>query len=169
MFPKLNSLRISGADVLPLIEGGKGVAITTGASSGAWAAAGGVGTFSGVNADSYDKNSLFIKNRDKELLSEINHDAKPNDIQNSENFKSEKEMEDLRMQILDLSKVVGDLANSIKVSQVEPTKEVIEKNKPSASFKKTSKSTSVLGKHPLKVASAGLFGIAIPWLILYYP
>ena len=56
MFPKLNSLRISGADVLPLIEGGKGVAITTGASSGAWAAAGGVGTFSGVNADSYDKN-----------------------------------------------------------------------------------------------------------------
>ena len=54
MFPNLNSLRISGADVLPLIEGGKGVSITTGASSGAWAAAGGVGTFSGVNADSYD-------------------------------------------------------------------------------------------------------------------
>ena len=78
-------------------------------------------------ADTYDKNSLFIKNRDKELLSEINRDTKPNDIQNSENFKSKKEMEDLRMQILDLSKVVGDLANSIKISQVEPTK-VIEKN-----------------------------------------
>lgn len=61
MFPKLNSLRISGADVLPLIEGGKGVAITTGASSGAWAAAGGVGTFSGVNADSYDKNGNLIR------------------------------------------------------------------------------------------------------------
>ena len=61
MFPKLNSLRISGADVLPLIEGGKGVSITTGASSGAWAAAGGVGTFSGVNADSYDKKGNIIK------------------------------------------------------------------------------------------------------------
>ena len=61
MFPKLNSLRISGADVLPLIEGGKGVAITTGASSGAWAAAGGVGTFSGVNADSYDKNGNLVR------------------------------------------------------------------------------------------------------------
>ena len=61
MFPNLNSLRISGADVLPLIEGGKGVSITTGASSGAWAAAGGVGTFSGVNADSYDKKGNIIK------------------------------------------------------------------------------------------------------------
>ena len=30
MFPKLNSLRISGADVLPLIEGGKGVATYVG-------------------------------------------------------------------------------------------------------------------------------------------
>ena len=46
---------------MPLIEGGKGVSITTGASSGAWAAAGGVGTFSGVNADSYDKKGNIIK------------------------------------------------------------------------------------------------------------
>ena len=61
MFPKLNSLKISGADVLPLIEGGKGVSITTGASSGAWAEAGGVGTFSGVNADSYDKKGNIIR------------------------------------------------------------------------------------------------------------
>ena len=61
MFPKLNSLKISGADALPLIEGGKGVSITTGASSGAWAATGGVGTFSGVNADEYDKEGNIIK------------------------------------------------------------------------------------------------------------
>jgi len=56
----LNPIRISGKEVLPLIEGGKGVAISTGASSGAWAATGGVGTFSGVNADSYDKNGKLI-------------------------------------------------------------------------------------------------------------
>ena len=38
------------------MEGGKGIAVSNGESSGAWAAAGGVGTFSGVNADSYDEN-----------------------------------------------------------------------------------------------------------------
>jgi NAD(P)H-dependent flavin oxidoreductase YrpB (nitropropane dioxygenase family) len=42
---------LSGREVWPLIEGGKGVAISNGLSSGAWAAAGGVGTFSGVNGD----------------------------------------------------------------------------------------------------------------------
>jgi nitronate monooxygenase len=50
----LNPIVLSGAEVLPLVEGGKGVAITNGQTSGAWAAAGGVGTFSGVNADAYD-------------------------------------------------------------------------------------------------------------------
>ena len=50
----LNPVMMSGAEVLPLVEGGKGIAVTCGASSGAWAAAGGVGTFSGVNADHYD-------------------------------------------------------------------------------------------------------------------
>lgn len=50
----LNSIRLGGKDVLPLIEGGKGVAISTGASSGPWAAAGGVGTISAVIADQYD-------------------------------------------------------------------------------------------------------------------
>lgn len=47
----LNSMFLSGGDVLPLIEGGKGVAVSNGLTAGAWAAAGGVGTFSGVNAD----------------------------------------------------------------------------------------------------------------------
>jgi NAD(P)H-dependent flavin oxidoreductase YrpB (nitropropane dioxygenase family) len=50
----LSPLVISGREVLPLIEGGKGIAVSNGESSGAWAAAGGVGTFSGVNADSRD-------------------------------------------------------------------------------------------------------------------
>src|SRR6476661_7000090 len=45
---------ISGREVLPLVEGGKGVSVSNGESSGAWAASGGVGTFSGVNADSID-------------------------------------------------------------------------------------------------------------------
>ena len=60
MFPSLESVKISGSDVLPLIEGGKGVAITSGKSSGAWAKVGGVGTISGVNADSYDSNGMII-------------------------------------------------------------------------------------------------------------
>jgi len=56
----LKSLIISGREVLPLVEGGKGIAISNGESSGAWAATGGVGTFSGVNADSFDENGDLI-------------------------------------------------------------------------------------------------------------
>jgi NAD(P)H-dependent flavin oxidoreductase YrpB (nitropropane dioxygenase family) len=47
-------LVISGREVLPLVEGGKGISVSDGESSGAWAASGAVGTFSGVNADSFD-------------------------------------------------------------------------------------------------------------------
>ena len=50
----INAIRMGGIEVLPLIEGGKGVSISNGFSSGNWAAAGGVGTFSAVNADSFD-------------------------------------------------------------------------------------------------------------------
>ena len=49
----VNAIRMGGVDVLPLIEGGKGVSISNGNSSGNWAATGGVGTFSAVNADSF--------------------------------------------------------------------------------------------------------------------
>lgn len=51
---------MSGKEVLPLVEGGKGIAISTGESAGAWAATGGIGTFSGVNADTYDSNGDVI-------------------------------------------------------------------------------------------------------------
>ena len=51
----LRPIMLSGKEVLPLVEGGKGISISNGDSSGAWAASGGVGTFSGVNADSYDE------------------------------------------------------------------------------------------------------------------
>jgi len=57
----LNNLLISGREVLPVIEGGKGVSISNGQTAGAWAAAGGVGTFSGVNADSYDADGNVIR------------------------------------------------------------------------------------------------------------
>ncbi|MGH7189904.1 MAG: nitronate monooxygenase, partial [Acetobacteraceae bacterium] len=56
----LNALRIGGVEVLPLIEGGKGISISNGISSGHWAAAGGIGTFSSVNADSYDAAGRLI-------------------------------------------------------------------------------------------------------------
>ncbi|GBR49671.1 nitronate monooxygenase [Acetobacter pomorum] len=52
----INTVRMGGVDILPLVEGGKGVSVSTGVSAGAWAAAGGAGTVSIVNADSYDEN-----------------------------------------------------------------------------------------------------------------
>ena len=45
---------------MPLVEGGKGISVSTGLSSGAWAAAGGVGTVSGVNADFIDETGRLI-------------------------------------------------------------------------------------------------------------
>lgn len=57
---KLDSVIISGKEVYPIIEGGKGIAVSSGLSSGAFAAAGAVGTFSGVNASSYDKDNVRI-------------------------------------------------------------------------------------------------------------
>ena len=56
----LRTLKMSGKEVLPLIEGGKGIAVSSGESSGAWSKAGGIGTFSGVNADSYDQDGNLI-------------------------------------------------------------------------------------------------------------
>ncbi|HXV23407.1 MAG TPA: nitronate monooxygenase [Alphaproteobacteria bacterium] len=57
----LKTLRISGREVLPLVEGGKGISVSNGQSSGAWAACGGVGTFSGVNADFYDNQGRLVQ------------------------------------------------------------------------------------------------------------
>ncbi len=59
----LNGLRpiaYAGREMWPLIEGGKGVSATNGDSSGAWAAAGGIGTVSAVNADSYDPEGRIV-------------------------------------------------------------------------------------------------------------
>ena len=56
----LNPLFISGKEVLPLVEGGKGISVSNGESSGAWAASGGVGTFSAVNPAALDKDGNII-------------------------------------------------------------------------------------------------------------
>ncbi|MDH3659855.1 MAG: nitronate monooxygenase [Alphaproteobacteria bacterium] len=56
----LKPLMLSGREVWPLIEGGKGVAATSGLSSGSWARAGGIGTISGVNNDVIDHNGEFV-------------------------------------------------------------------------------------------------------------
>ena len=51
----INAIRMGGVDVLPLVEGGKGVSVSTGRVSPAIGRpGGGAGTFSAVNADSYD-------------------------------------------------------------------------------------------------------------------
>ena len=55
----LNSICIAGKEILPLIEGGKGINVSTGLTCGRWANCGGAGTFSGVNPDFYDENGKF--------------------------------------------------------------------------------------------------------------
>ena len=77
MFKGLKPIMYAGREVWPLVEGGKGVSATNHASSGAWAAAGGIGTVSAVNADSYDHEGRIIpqvyhrltrKERQEELI-----------------------------------------------------------------------------------------------------
>lgn len=60
MIKALNSILIGAKEYLPLVEGGKGVSISTGQTTGAWAAAGGIGTFSAVNADAYDDEGRLL-------------------------------------------------------------------------------------------------------------
>jgi nitronate monooxygenase len=60
LFKGLKPIIYGGREVWPVIEGGKGVAVSNHSSSGAWAAAGGIGTISAVNADSYDSDGNLI-------------------------------------------------------------------------------------------------------------
>jgi nitronate monooxygenase len=59
-FKGLQPIRYAGREVWPLVEGGKGVSATNHMSSGSWAAAGGIGTVSAVNADSYDAEGKIV-------------------------------------------------------------------------------------------------------------
>jgi NAD(P)H-dependent flavin oxidoreductase YrpB (nitropropane dioxygenase family) len=60
VFKGLTPIVYGGREVWPLVEGGKGVSATNHASAGAWAAAGGIGTVSAVNADSYDPEGRIV-------------------------------------------------------------------------------------------------------------
>lgn len=60
MLKGLKKVKISGVEVLPIVEGGKGVSVSDGASSGAFAEAGAVGTFSGVNCRLIDDNGNYV-------------------------------------------------------------------------------------------------------------
>ncbi|HLD76557.1 MAG TPA: nitronate monooxygenase [Rickettsiales bacterium] len=60
MLKTIKKVQISGKECLPIIEGGKGVGITTGVTAGHFAKAGAIGTFSGVNADYFDKNGKLV-------------------------------------------------------------------------------------------------------------
>lgn len=57
---KLKPVMVSGREVLPIIEGGKGVGASNGKSAGAFAAARAVGTISGVNQLEYDADGKVI-------------------------------------------------------------------------------------------------------------
>ncbi len=74
MFKGLKPIVYGGREVWPLVEGGKGVAATNHASAGAWAAAGGIGTVSAVNADSYDPDGKIIPQVYKALTRRERHE-----------------------------------------------------------------------------------------------
>jgi nitronate monooxygenase len=74
VFKGLSPILYGGREVWPLVEGGKGVSATNHASSGAWAAAGGIGTVSAVNADSYDAEGKIVPQRYQSLTRRERHE-----------------------------------------------------------------------------------------------
>lgn len=74
VFKGLKPILYGGREVWPLIEGGKGVAASNHASSGAWAAAGGIGTVSAVNADSYDPTGKIVPQLYSQLTRRDRHE-----------------------------------------------------------------------------------------------
>jgi hypothetical protein len=73
-FKGLQPIVYGGREVWPLIEGGKGVSATNHMSSGAWAAAGGIGTVSAVNADSYDAEGKIVRQVYDQLTRKERHE-----------------------------------------------------------------------------------------------
>ncbi len=59
----VNAIRMGGVDVLPIVEGGKGIGVSNGESAGHWAETGGAGTFSAVNADYWDDEGHLVEQR----------------------------------------------------------------------------------------------------------
>ncbi len=73
-FKGLKPIVYGGREVWPLVEGGKGISATNHMSSGAWAAAGGIGTVSAVNADSYDAEGKIVPQLYKALTRRERHE-----------------------------------------------------------------------------------------------
>lgn len=69
----INKLKISGAMVYPLIEGGKGINGTDGKSSGSWAKEGGVGTISMVSPTEISLEGTIIPEIFHEKIREKRH------------------------------------------------------------------------------------------------
>ncbi|CAK8163431.1 Nitronate monooxygenase [Candidatus Xenohaliotis californiensis] len=57
----INPIKLGGKEVLPIIEGGKGIGVSNGSSAGSFAAANAIGTFSGVCAEAIDENGKSIE------------------------------------------------------------------------------------------------------------
>lgn len=70
----LKSIVLSGKEVLPIIEGGKGINGTDGRSSGHFAKEGCVGTISLVSADCYDNNGKVMMERSTRLKRQERHE-----------------------------------------------------------------------------------------------
>lgn len=73
-FKGLKPILYGGREVWPLVEGGKGVAVSNHTSSGAWAAVGGIGTVSAVNADSYDAEGKIVRQVYEQLTRKERHE-----------------------------------------------------------------------------------------------
>lgn len=70
---ELHKIKLSNAEVFPLVEGGKGINGTDGKSSGAWAKEGGVGTISMVSPTALDKDGIEIPELFNEKIREKRH------------------------------------------------------------------------------------------------
>ena len=70
----LKNIVISGKEVCPIIEGGKGINATNGRSSGYFAKEGCVGTISLVSPDFYDENGNVILERSSRLKRQERHE-----------------------------------------------------------------------------------------------
>ncbi len=55
----LEPIFVAGKNVLPIVEGGKGIGVSNGITAGHFAKNGAVGTFSGVNADYINDNGIY--------------------------------------------------------------------------------------------------------------
>jgi nitronate monooxygenase len=73
----IHPIFMGGINVLPIVEGGKGVGVTNGVTAGHFAKSGAIGTFSGVNAQILDENGEYVpliynthtrKSRHEELI-----------------------------------------------------------------------------------------------------